>query len=228
MMKTSMIAEIAVYCIAAVAASAAGPVGIPAGYVIGEESLSPNGRFAILYPIQGDSKAALPPNLLVCLGPYTVLTTIGTEGGRPLGSRGQPVAKWMGNSIVAIWSLQKWGIEDLSIIEIEKDEIKRIQPVWQQVRILFDKDFKERFLKKYPDEKGLGVIFVSQWDGSQAKPDFELKGRKLVLHLFADNKPNLSTGPHWTASLHAVWNLDKVDFEKVDFKPGPIEERPEE
>jgi N-acetylmuramoyl-L-alanine amidase len=34
--------------------------------------------------------------------------------------------------------------------------------------------------------------------------------------------------PHWTASLHAVWNLDKVDFDKVDFRPGPIELRPEE
>ena len=43
---------------------------IPEGYEIGEKSLSPNGRFAILYPIHGDDSAELPPNLLVCLEPY--------------------------------------------------------------------------------------------------------------------------------------------------------------
>jgi hypothetical protein len=201
---------------------------IPKGYEVGEKSLSPNGRFAILYPIRGDDSAELPPNLLVCLKPYSVLTRIGTEGGRWQGARGQPLAKWNGNSIVAIWVAARWGMEDLAIYEIEADEIKQIQPVWRQVRILFDRDFRERFLSKYPDEKGSGVIFVSQDDVPGSKPEFEFKGRKMLLNLFADNKPNLSTTPHWTASLHAVWNLDKVELEKVDFRPGPIELRPEE
>jgi hypothetical protein len=196
--------------------------------VVGTESVSPNGRFAILYPVRGDNDADLPPNLLVCLAPYSVLTRIGTEGGRWEGARDQPLAKWNGNSIVAIWFAARWGMEDLAIYEIEADEIKRIQPVWRQVRILFDRDFRERFLSKYPDEKGSGVIFVSQNDVTAGKPEFEFKGRKMLLNLFADNKPNLSTTPHWTASLHAVWNLDKVDFDKVDFRPGPIELRPEE
>src|SRR5947207_5869360 len=82
---------------------------IPEGYEIGEKSLSPNGRFAILYPIRGDDTAELPPNLLVCLKPYSVLTRIGTEGGRWQGARGQPLAKWNGNSIVAIWAAARWG-----------------------------------------------------------------------------------------------------------------------
>ena len=202
--------------------------GVPKGYVVGTESVSPNGRFAVLYPVRGDNDADLPPNLLVCLAPYAVLTRIGTEGGRWEGARGQPLAKWNGDSVVAIWWAQKWGIEDLAIYEIEADEIKQIQPVWRQVRMLFDQDFQKRFLKEYPDEKGSGVIFVSQNDVTAGKPEFEFKGRKLLLNLFADNKPNLSTTPHWTASLHAVWNLDKADFDEVDFRPGPIELRPEE
>ena len=119
-------------------------------------------------------------------------------------------------------------MEDLAIYEIEADEIKQIQPVWRQVRILFDRDFRERFLSKYPDERGSGVIFVSKGEGPDSEPEVEFKGRKMLLNLFADNKPNLSVTPHWTASLHAVWNLDKVDFDKVDFQPGPIELRPEE
>jgi hypothetical protein len=37
---------------------------IPKGYEVGEKSVSPNGRFAILYPIRSDDDADLPPNLL--------------------------------------------------------------------------------------------------------------------------------------------------------------------
>jgi hypothetical protein len=200
---------------------------IPEGYEIGEKSLSPNGRFAILYPIRGNGTAELPPNLLVCLKPYSVLTRLGTEGGRWQGARGQPLAKWNGNSMVAIWFAARWGMEDLAIYEIEADEIKRIQPVWRQVYLLFNRDFRERFLNKYPDEKGSGVIFVSKSEGPDSKHEFEFNGHKMLLNLFADNKPNLSTTPHWTASLHAVWNLDTAELEKVDFRPGPIELRPE-
>src|ERR687891_1569679 len=189
---------------------------IPKGYEVGEKSVSPNGRFAILYPIRSGNDADLPPNLLVCLKPYSVLTRIGTEGGRWQGARGQPLAKWNGNSIVAVWVAARWGMEDLAIYEIEADEIRRIQPVWRQVYSLFDRDFRKRFLSKYPDEKGSGVIFVSKGEGPDSKPEFEFKGRKVLLNLFADNKPNLSTTPHWTASLHAVWNLDTAELENVD------------
>jgi hypothetical protein len=199
---------------------------IPEGYEIGEKSLSPNGRFAILYPVRGNDSAELPPNLLVCLKPYSVLTRIGTEGGRWQGARDQPLAKWNGNSIVAIWIAARWGMKDLAIYEIEADQIKQVQPVWRALYSIFNRDFRERFLSKYPDEKGSGVIFVSKSEGPDSKPELEFKGHKMLLNLFADNKPNLSVTPHWTASLHAVWNLDTAELENVDFRPGPIELRP--
>jgi len=198
---------------------------IPKEYEIGEKSLSPNGRFAILYPISRDESGELPPNLLVCLKPYSVLTQIGTEGGRCQGARDEPLAKWNGNSMVAIWIAARWGMKDLAIYEIEADQIKRVQPVWRRVWLLFDHDFRERFLSKYPEEKGSGVIFVSR-GGRGSKPEFEFKGHKMLLNLFADNKPDLSITPHWTASLHAVWNLETAELEDVDFRPGPIELRP--
>lgn len=114
-------------------------------------------------------------------------------------------------------------MKDLAIYEIDADQIKRVQPVWRRVWLLFDQDFRKRFLSKYPDEKGSGVIFVANHD---SKREFEFKGHKMVLNLFADNKPNLSVTPHWTASLHAVWNLNTAELENIDFRPGPIEERP--
>jgi hypothetical protein len=45
----------------------------------------------------------------------------------------------------------------------------------------------------------------------------------MILDLSADNKPNLAAGPHWTAELHAIWNLDAAKFDKVSFEPGKTE-----
>lgn len=198
---------------------------VPKGYEVGEQSLSPDGGFAILYPVRGDenSVVTLPPNVLVRLKPYTVLAQIGDkeEGGRWRGARGEPVAKWNGNSIVAIWLARKWGIDELAIYEIENNKIKRVQPIWREVRKYFDRDLKERFLKKYPKESDY-YTFVSEKIEDAGGREIEFKGRKLLLNLFADNKPNLAAGPRWTAELHGTWDIDNAKFEKVDFQPGKI------
>jgi hypothetical protein len=202
---------------------------IPKGYEAGEKSVSPDGRFAILYPVRDNenSDETLPPNVLVRLKPYAILAEIGDkeEGGRWQGARGEPLAEWSGNSIVAIWIAAKWGSSDLWIYEIENDKVKRVHPVFQAARKYFDRDFHDRFLKKYPKESD-NFTFVSDENEEHGVNEIEFKGRKLLLNLFADNKPNLVGGPHWTAELHAVWNLDTAKFEKVDFQPGKISVRP--
>jgi hypothetical protein len=84
----------------------------------------------------------------------------------------------------------------------------------------FDRDFHRRFLKKYPKESD-SYTFVNDPN----MKEIEFKDHKLLLNIFADNKPNLAGGPHWTAELHGVWDLDKAKFDKVDFRPGRIEVR---
>jgi hypothetical protein len=199
---------------------------IPRGYELGKESVSPNGRFALLYPVQNTDtlEVAAVPNVLVRLKPYAVLKEIGDDN-VPLGRRGEPRAQWGSNSVVAISIAAKWGTSDLWIYEIENDRVKRVHPVFKEARKYFDRDFKQRFLKKYPQESD-SFTFVAEGNGPTGVPEVEFKGRKVSLNLFADNKPNLAGGPHWTAELHAVWNLDTGKFDKVDFKPGEISDRP--
>jgi hypothetical protein len=204
------------------------PTGeIPKGYEIGEESISPDGRFAILYPLQGteDKNDKYPPNLLVRLKPYSVLATVEKDG-LPRNVTTELNAQWNGNSEVAIWEYRKWGIVDLSVYEIENDKVKRVQPVWREALKIFQRDFRQRFLKKYPQEYDSFVI-VSEHSDQRGKGDFQFKGRQLVLDLSADNKPNLAAGPHWTAALHAIWNLDTAKFDKVDFRSGKVDINPE-
>jgi hypothetical protein len=197
---------------------------VPKEYEVGEDTISPDGRFAILYPVRDEDSndaSSSPPNVLARLKPYAVLEDVSPDNGPGWkNSRGEPKAKWNGNSIVAVWHSMKWGKEDLVVYEIENDKVKRTEKIWPEVVKIFDRDFKTRFLKKYPAEDG--YTFVS--DEDRAK-EIEFEDHKLILNVFAENKPNLAPGPVWSAELYAVWDLDKAKFDKVDFKPGEISVR---
>ena len=200
---------------------------IPKDYEMLEESASPDGRFAVLSPVRNEKNdeengPPYPPNLLVQLNPYAVLAKVKTPG-LPVGWRDNLLAKWNGNDVVAVWVRAKWGIANLSVYEIADDKLKRTHPVFREARKYFDRDFHQRFLKKYPKEYDQ-YTFVSR--GNEA--DFDFKGRKLLLNLYAENKPNVAPGPIWSAELHAIWNLDAGKFEKVTFPPSEIGIRKEE
>ena len=199
---------------------------VPKQYEVGEDTISPDRRFGILYPVRDENSNEGPafPNVLVRLKPYEVIKELDIDPAWK-GMRGSPAAKWDGNQFVAIWREMKWGNEDLVVYELANDKIRRTEEIWPEVVKYFDRDFRQRFLKKYPKESD-SYTFVA--DGSDVK-SFEFKDHKLELNISAENKPNLAPGPVWSAELHAVWDLDKAKFDKVDFMPGEIRVRkPEE
>jgi hypothetical protein len=195
---------------------------VPKEYEVGEDTISPDGRCAILYPVRDEDSNVDPgfPDLLVRLKPYAVLKEIETgDGVTWKGGRGAADAKWNGNDWVAVWHHMKWGNEDLVVYQIANDKIKREEKIWPEVVKYFDRDWKTRFLKKYPKEADDHYTFRS--DDPDLK-NFEFKGDTLLLDIQAENKPNLAPGPIWSAELHAIWNLKSGKFDKVDFKPGEI------
>ena len=196
--------------------------GVPKQYEVGEDTISPDGRFAILYPVRDEDSNEGPafPNVLVRLKPYEVIKELDVDPAWKE-MRGSPAAKWGGNQFVAIWRQMKWGNVDLVVYELVNDRVKREEKIWPEVVKYFDRDFHQRFLKKYPKESD-SYTFVS--DNSDVK-SFEFKDNKLLLNISAENKPNLAPGPVWSAELHGIWDLDKAKFDKVDFKPGEISVR---
>ena len=181
---------------------------IPKGYKMDAKCVSPDGRFAILNPAFDQESMVDPglPNLLVRLKPYAVLA----EFGEPTLRHYELMVEWNGNSFVAAGEKRKWGLVDLSVYEIKNDKVKRVQRVFREARKYFG-----------------DTTFVSDWNEERGQREFEFKDRKLLLNLFADTVPNLAGGPHRTAELHAIWDLDKAKFEKVDFRPGKTEVRPD-
>lgn len=199
---------------------------IPKGYEIGEDSTSPDGRYALLFPVRGEREVpGDAPNLLVQLKPYKVLAKV-CDPGLVQGATTDLLAEWADNSTVAIWQFRKWGITDLKVYEIKDGAVAGVQDIWPSVRKEFQKDFRERFLKAYPKEAET-IIFVSDEGEENPKRDFRIKGREVLLDVFADNKPNMAGGPHWSAEMKATWNLETGKLENVKFKPGKISVRPD-
>lgn len=194
---------------------------LPDGYELGEDTLSPDGRYALLYPEEPGDKE--PPNLLVQLTPYKVLAEI--RPGVPQGATMGVSTTWNGNSTVAVHQTRAWGLAGLRVYELDGDTVKRVHPVLDAVRRVFHKDFQERVRQKYPNEAET-IIFVSE-ENEDPVPEFAFQGRKVVLNLFADNKPNLAPGVHWQAALKAAWNLDTGKLEDVVLTPGKLEIRAE-
>ena len=194
---------------------------VPKEYEVGENTVSPDGRFAILYEVRDEDSNVDPglPNLLVRLKPYAELEEIETDNGVTWkGGRGAADAKWNGNDCVAVWHHRKWGDEDLVVYQIANDKINREEKIWPEVVKYFDRDWQRRYLKKYPKEEDSYTFRADDPD----VVTFEFKDHKLLLNIFAENRPNLAPGPHWSAELHAIWDLDKAKFDKVDFRPGKI------
>ena len=194
---------------------------VPKEYEVGQSTVSSDGRFAILYPVrhENSNENSMLPNLLVRLKPYAVLKEIETDDGVTWkGGRGAADAKWNGNDWVAVWHHRKWGDEDLVVYQIANDKIIREDKIWPEVVKYFDRDWQRRYLKKYPKEEDSYTFRADDPD----VVTFEFKDHKLLLNIFAENRPNLAPGPHWSAELHAIWDLDKAKFDKVDFRPGKI------
>ena len=117
---------------------------VPKDYEVGESTVSPDGRFAILYERRDENSNVDPglPNLLVRLKPYAELKEIENDQGVTWkDGRGAPDAKWNGNSTVAIWHAMKWGHVDLAVYEIENDEVKRVQKIWPRDRQIYRSRF---------------------------------------------------------------------------------------
>ena len=94
---------------------------VPKQYEVGEETISPDGKFAILYPVRDEDSNEGPafPNVLVRLKPYEVIKELDVDPAWKE-MRGSPAAKWGGNQFVAIWRQMKWGNEDLVVYELRE------------------------------------------------------------------------------------------------------------
>jgi hypothetical protein len=199
--------------------------GLPkeyADYLIASSTLSPDKKFAVIYP-----KAKLCPDkrktgsadrckdYLVALQPFAVLTTLETKSPEFQNkNHGGISASWSEDGAAVLVTLDaKWGPEDVFLFEIGDGKVSRSTNLLQQVHDLFLPDYKAAkvgpvgefaFLVENPEEGD----FCEFADSNQVR-----------IHAMATTDPKETPGRKaWDATLEAVWDISEARFASQEVK----------
>jgi hypothetical protein len=186
-------------------------------YLIASETISPNKRFAVIYPklpvceedLPKDSPKNLCKDFLVQLEPFRVITVLDTNWPDfENKSHGGMSATWSQDSSVVLVTLDsKWGPGDVFLYQLRDGNLSRSTNLLAEIQKLLEPDFRAAKIKPYND------IFDFVFD-TEGVPFCHLEGKTSVqIQGKATTVPNESPGEQaWDAHFQAVWDIAQGKF----------------
>jgi hypothetical protein len=184
-------------------------------YLIAGSTISPDKKFAVIYPTLEAEEAADNANHpgsikdnLVALRPFTVLGELQTK--YPYfqnQSNGGLSAEWANDSSVALVTLHgKWGPHDVLLLEFHDGKLARTTNVLAKAHDLLLPDYRKSKAAPYNDN--FDFIF-----GGEDGPGFKLDGaNRVIIDGEATTDPKGLSDHRWSAQLKAVWNVAQAKF----------------
>ena len=201
---------------AAVEDSSAGlPDAYAKDYLIAASTISPDKKFAVIYPTLDAEEAAENANhpegiknYVVALQPFTVMGELQTK--YPYfqnQSNGGISAEWPDDSSVALITLDgKWGPHDVFLLEFRDGKLVRTTNVLAKAHDLLLPDYRKSKAEPYND------IFDFIFDGEDG-PVFKLDGaNRVIIDGDATTDPKGISEHRWSAQLKAVWDVSQGKF----------------
>jgi hypothetical protein len=194
-------------------------VGLPDAYakeyLIAANTISPDKKFAVIYPTLESEEAAENANhperikdCVVALQPFTVLAQLQTK--YPYfqnQNHGGISAEWSADSSVALITLDgKWGPHEVFLLEFRDGKLARTTNVLAKAHDLLLPDYRKSKAEPYNDD------FDFVFDGQEG-PVFKLDGPdRLIIDGDATTDPKGISKRRWSAQLKAVWNIAQAKF----------------
>ena len=189
--------------------SAALPGKYAKNYLIAENTISPNKKFAIIFPTLDASESKAAGDYLVCLKPFRILAKLDTKWPHFQNkSHGGISAEWSGDSGVALVTLDsKWGPGDIFLFALEDGKVKRTTNLLAKIYDLLLPDYRRAKAARYNDY--FDFIFESN-----DKPICKLDGTKQVrIDAKATTDPKgLDKAHSWHGRVRALWNIPQAKF----------------
>ena len=169
-------------------------------YLIARSTISPNKKFAVIYPTDDYYQSAdNAKDYLVTLQPFSILGALQAE--EPYfqhQSHGGISAEWSDDSSVALITLDgKWGPRDVFLVEFHNGKPSRITNLLRKARDLLPPN-------------GRKAIFIEDEDTT-----FQLDGtRRVVINASVQTSPNdlgLSSDT-WRGHVEATWDVKHAKF----------------
>jgi len=178
-------------------------------YLIARSTISPNKKFAVIYPTSDYAQSFDDAkDNLALLEPFRIVGPLKTE--RPYHqnqSHGGLSAEWSDDSSVGLITLDsKWGPGDVLLVELRDGKLRRMTNILRKARDLLLPNYRSAKADRYNDD----YAFVFMEDAS-----FELDGTgRVVIDASADTSPNdlgLSERA-WHGHVAAIWDIPHAKF----------------
>src|SRR6266487_1720450 len=197
----------------AVDSSAGLPETYAKNYLIAHSTISPDKKFAVIYPNEAMEDAATAKDTevkdyLVTLQPFNIVRALETKW--PYfqhESHGGISAEWSDDSSVALITLDgKWGPRDVFLVEFHNGKLSRMTNVLRKAHDLMLPNYRKAKAERYNDY--YEFIFVED-------ATFKLDGTsRVVIDADAHTSPNdLGLGPSaWRGHVDATWDITQAKF----------------
>ena len=184
-------------------------------YLVARSTVSPDKKFAVIYPTleaeETAEKANHPEHIkdyVVALRPFTVLGELQTK--YPYfqnQNHGGISVEWSNDSSVALVTLDgKWGPHDVFLLEFRDGKLARTTNVLARARDLLLPDYRKSKAEPYNDN--FDFIFDDE-EGAV----FKLDGTdRVVMDGDATTDPKGISHRRWRAHLKASWNIPQAKF----------------
>jgi hypothetical protein len=184
-------------------------------YLIASNTVSPDKKFAVIYPTLKAEEAAEDANhperiknYIVALQPFTILDELQTK--YPYfqnESNGGISAEWADDSSVALITLDgKWGPHDVFLLEFRDGKLARMTSVLAKAHDLLLPDYRKSKAELYNDN--FDFIFDAE-DGAVFKLD---GANRVVIDGEVTTDPKGLSERRWSAQLKAVWDVSQGKF----------------
>ena len=195
--------------------SAGLPDAYAKNYLIASSTISPDKKFAVIYPALEAEQAAEDANHperikdhIVALQPFAVLGELQTK--YPYfqnQNHGGISAEWSDDSSVALITLDgKWGPHDVFLLEFRDGKLARTTNILAKAHDLLLPDYRKSKAEPYNDN------FDFIFDGEDG-PVFKLDGaNRVIINGGATTDPKAISKDRWSAQLKAVWSIAQAKF----------------
>ena len=184
-------------------------------YLIAGSTISPDKKFAVIYPTLASEEAAEDANQperikdhIVALQPFVLLGELQTKFPYFQNeNHGGISAEWSNDSSVALVTLDgKWGPHDVFLLEFRDGKLARTTNILTKAHDLLFPDYRKSKAEPYNDV----FDFIFDDEGGTV---FKLDGsRSVVIDGNAVTDPKGLSDRRWSAHLKAVWDISQGKF----------------
>jgi hypothetical protein len=185
------------------------PDAFAVGYHVADDSISPDGKYAIISPDLHRISYEVARDFLVALKPFRFVAVNKAE--TPYDIRNTTFVEWIkDNSAVVISVEGKWGPVAFTLFELQDGHVKRQTNLYAEIVRLLEPGYQKAKVKPWND------LYHFNFDRNEKNPGegslVENDGRRIRFDVFATNNPKPMDPPikTWGGHFAGTWSIPEA------------------